>query len=166
MDGFDWDSISELITDLIYSEGQQVYSMEWDSGGPGAGAGRESVYAWQERYWISSSTFGISGGPFDTLEEALQGDLVAVTDATVSIECPLPDEDLIVRLHILAPQGHTVEINNSTYVVTNEQLQLSEGRQSSPSETGTNGLSIMEAMQKAYSHLTEEEIREASGNLV
>ena len=69
---------------LIVNEGIEVAYQEWDSGGPGAGAGRVSVYRFRDRYYGSHDA-GIDG-PFMAKSAALKAAGVdIVTDATVAI---------------------------------------------------------------------------------
>jgi len=65
--------------------GKIVYSVFWDSGGPGAGADFEFIYKWRDRYAVGLS-FDEPQGPYQSLSEAIRAsDLNLVTSATVSI---------------------------------------------------------------------------------
>jgi hypothetical protein len=68
----------------IIQRGERVFVHEWDSGGPGAGAGCTSVYEWRGRFAVSTEEGSL--GPYDSLQAALDaGGLEEVTDATVYI---------------------------------------------------------------------------------
>jgi hypothetical protein len=64
---FDDDWVDE-IQDLIYEDGRLVGRQEWDSGGPGAGAGTVDVYHFRGVF-ISDDDVGMYG-PYDTFAEA------------------------------------------------------------------------------------------------
>jgi len=71
----------------LLDRGRCVFIRMWDSGGPGAGAGDETVYRYRGKYWAVPS-YGAIAGPFDSLSEALRNTEVAiVTGATESIDC-------------------------------------------------------------------------------
>src|SRR5262249_49922102 len=55
--------------DAIYEHGQLVGRQEWDSGGPGAGAGTVDVYFYQGAFYSTDNDVG-GYGPFETFEEA------------------------------------------------------------------------------------------------
>lgn len=83
----DLDIWTEVLSDLIREKGKQVFEHDWDSGGPGAGAGTEVIYRFQDLYWPDSEVEGIYG-PGESLEEALEaGGFLKVTDATTAISC-------------------------------------------------------------------------------
>ena len=70
--------------DRIRDEGEEVYWQDWDSGGPGAGGGRVSVYVYQRQFYVFHDA-GIEG-PYPTQEEAVEVNGVAkITDATKAI---------------------------------------------------------------------------------
>lgn len=78
------DSSDEDFFDRLLKEGEEVAYQDWDSGGPGAGAGRVSVYRFENRY------FGIHDagleGPFNTKVEAVAAlGIEAINEATVEI---------------------------------------------------------------------------------
>lgn len=45
----DQDACIEVLTELIQEDGEKVYRLFWDSGGPGAGADHESIYKFRDR---------------------------------------------------------------------------------------------------------------------
>jgi hypothetical protein len=70
--------------DRILNEGELVAYQDWDSGGPGAGAGRDSIYYFGGNYYGFHDAG--SEGPFKTKAEAVAVlDLYSVGDATVEI---------------------------------------------------------------------------------
>ena len=80
---FDDDWI-ENVWDLIRSEGRLVGRQEWDSGGPGAGAGTDNVYLFRG-FFISTDDVGIYG-PYTTFAKAAEAvGLFITTDATTRI---------------------------------------------------------------------------------
>lgn len=98
----------EGVSNHIFRQGRPVFSFNWDSGGPGAGAGGETIYEWRDTYFGLSGDFYGPAGPFDTLDEALEGLVemrqpgkIYVNGATVEIRCELwSDEELIGRLAV------------------------------------------------------------------
>lgn len=104
------------LTDRIIDEGKVVFSHDWDSGGPGAGAGSEQVYLWERRFAICSLDTG-NAGPFGSLDEALQEqDLLTVTGATTSIHCSmLSSKELVKRLEC-DEDGYEIEINGESWI--------------------------------------------------
>lgn len=80
-DDLEWDD-----SEAIFEEGEKVYSLYWDSGAPGAGAGYESVYKWNDRYYLLLSDGDGADEPFDTLREAIDaGELTYVNSAMQEI---------------------------------------------------------------------------------
>src|SRR6516162_3001959 len=73
---------------FLYREGDVVYRLAWDSGGPGAGADPEIVFRYQGVYWVRDSDQGIIG-PYETLEHCLSSHecLTGITEATTEIYC-------------------------------------------------------------------------------
>ena len=101
------DYVYEALWDFVGGHGHPVFKLEWDSGGPGGGAGTLSVYSFQDLYFTMSVDFGFAG-PFDTLEEGLshlgilwKDGRIRVNDATREIRCRAwTDEELIRRLDL------------------------------------------------------------------
>ena len=56
--------------DTIINEGECVYSLCWDTGGPGSGAGVERVYRWNNLYAVCLDDEHY--GPYGSLPEAVQ----------------------------------------------------------------------------------------------
>ncbi len=98
----DTDIWVEVLTDIIFEKGKQVFVHEWDSGGPGAGAGAEVIYRFQDLYWPYSEVEGIYG-PTETLEEAMEsGDFLKVTSATTAISCKEIRATKLAKMLVLA----------------------------------------------------------------
>jgi hypothetical protein len=113
----DLDRCIELLDELVRSEGQVVFRKFWDSGGPGAGAGEEVVYRYRALFWPHSAE-GLSG-PYDSLEEALEGDAGAITGATRWITCEsLPSDQLVESLWVHSAPKNPIEINGEPWQVT------------------------------------------------
>lgn len=73
--------------DPVLEEGELVYSLYWDSGGPGAGAEYESVYLWEGQYFAVLSYEEEMQGPFATLREAIEAcELTYVNEAVEAID--------------------------------------------------------------------------------
>jgi hypothetical protein len=71
--------------DLQLSDvGEEVFWQDWDSGGPGAGAGRVSVYRYGKDFYVEHDA-GIEG-PYKSKEEAADKNGVSnINDATEAI---------------------------------------------------------------------------------
>lgn len=101
------DYVYEALWNFVTDHGHPVFVLEWDSGGPGGGAGTESVHSFQDFYFTTSVDFAFAG-PFDTLEEGLKhlgvlskNGRIRVNDATREIRCRAwTDEELIKRLDL------------------------------------------------------------------
>ena len=74
----------EDIFERILEDAEEVAFQDWGSGGPGAGAGRVSVYRYRDKYYVMHDA-GL-GGPYNTKAEAISANGVdRETDATVRI---------------------------------------------------------------------------------
>ena len=127
----DWANLSDedLFELDIPNEGEEVYSLVWDSGGPGAGSDSETIYKFRGAYFKKLSGDELEG-PYKSLNEVLTDRFLMVTDATVSIWCSeLSAEELTPRLYLTdIGDGYRVEINDDTYEVNDEELfKLQEG---------------------------------------
>lgn len=73
--------------EAIVESGERVYSLSWDTGGPGGGAGAEHVYALDGLYAVVLDD-GESFGPYQSLQEAISEheQLSWVGPATTEIE--------------------------------------------------------------------------------
>jgi hypothetical protein len=117
-DGDDRDEEAESLVDRIVEKGKAVFSHDWDSGGPGAGAGSETVYRWRGKFAIGSEVYE-NPGPFGSLDEALEelGNLLTVTGATTDIWCSLlTAEELAKRLQPYDDdEGYAIMINDEPW---------------------------------------------------
>jgi uncharacterized protein (TIGR02996 family) len=114
---FNSNNIAEEIKEYIIEEGEMVYELEWDSGGPGAGAGVNSVHHWKGKY-VSSSDNGHEG-PFNSLDEALEEDdgLLCVNSATGCINSSVMSaKEIAKRLVCYEKDGFEVQINGQYWV--------------------------------------------------
>lgn len=101
------DYVYETLWNFVTGHGSAVFKLEWDSGGPGGGAGTESVHSFQDFYFTTSVDYGFAG-PFDRVEDALKhlglltkDGRIRVNDATREIRCRTwTDEELIRRLDL------------------------------------------------------------------
>ncbi len=117
----------ETFLDVLTEEGEGVFSHEWDSGGPGAGAGVEWVYELAGKFYYPCCDCGELFGPYDTVDEAVEGDLLTVTTATGEIGSGFHDADeLAEKVEFEHYQGdgederlgHEVWFNSIPYVWT------------------------------------------------
>lgn len=105
----------------VIEHGTPVYRLYWDSGGPGAGADNEWVYAYQGSFYVSLSYEAELFGPYETLEEAAKfAELFSVNESTEEIETIVAAEDLVKRLEYQGDRDHTFIINGSKWRVSAE----------------------------------------------
>lgn len=111
----------EILSEVIMEEGEIIYGLQWDSGGPAIGSGYEIVYKFRDYYWRYSDYEGLQG-PYPCLDEALSSALTTVTDATVSIRCSeLTSEQITERLEPYDLEcTKRIVINGEDWVVTPE----------------------------------------------
>jgi len=110
---------------------QCVWSVFWDSGGSGAGAGTEEAYQIGERYYYTDSSSGYRSGPHDSLQTLLkETGLHWITEATVSIWCPLHSAEEILGMSEVSEsmkEGYGLTINDEIWIwVTPGVLQRAE----------------------------------------
>jgi hypothetical protein len=74
----------ETCNDLVREEGRLVGEHHWDSGGPGAGAGIDSIYLFRGLFFGDDDTGCF--GPFENFADAAKAiDFFIETDATTGI---------------------------------------------------------------------------------
>jgi len=122
----DVDACIELFQELILDEGSTVFEKYWDSDAPGAGADSETVYLYTDLYWANDSTLGLAG-PYESLEDALFGDMTAITDATKWITCTeLEPKELLPYLWICGEPPNEITINDETWAIEEDGFRLRE----------------------------------------
>lgn len=109
----------EELYEQLEEEGQIVYSLYWDSDGPGGGADYEYVYRLHDMYYAVLTYEDGPQGPFQALEPVLrQFELNVVTNATQEIEAPELDEETLKSLLIgNADLPHTLTVNGKPWQV-------------------------------------------------
>ena len=114
----DIDSRLEEIADLIHTEGDQAYSVYWDSGAPGVGAGVDSIVRFRGLYFSNTEVEGVEG-PFPSLDGALSMTFFMVTQAIVRINSDeLSAADIASRLiayDIADEEQHRLTINGEPW---------------------------------------------------
>ena len=90
---------STVEPEAIIEGGQCVYSLSWDSGGPGGGSGCERVYTLNGAYAVAFDD-GERSGPYSTLCDAISAtdQLFLVGPATTEIESEELSIDEIISL--------------------------------------------------------------------
>jgi len=114
----------EAMTNLILDEGDIVYALYWDSGGPGAGAGVEHIFRFRGSYFWRLEVTGFLG-LFQSLDDVLTTfpeEFLGITEATEKIYCDeLSADDIAGRLLIfLDREERVVTINNEKWRVTKD----------------------------------------------
>lgn len=117
----DSDEWKAKFDDLLSQNGDCVYSLYWDSGGPGAGAGSETIEYFLGKYWARISWEGLAG-PYRTFEGIFDNENLPfrfITSATEKIWCSeLTAEELVPKLIFdedSLDRAFTIEINDQTY---------------------------------------------------
>ena len=107
----------EDINDLIYEHGEGVYCLFWDSGGPGAGAGAETIFKYRCSYWYMDGHLGTTEQS-ENLEKLLENPvLTTLTEATESVDCSeLTTKQLIDLLTV-----ETDYITKNTEILINDE---------------------------------------------
>jgi len=101
------DYVHEFLLDEVSRNGDEVFNLEWDSGGPGAGAGVEIVSRFRGHLFTLSPNVGLRG-PWPSLEIAIRGLFgydrerpILINSATVSVSCTeWGDEELISKVNL------------------------------------------------------------------
>ena len=90
---------STVELEAIIEDGQCVYSVSWDTDGPGGGSGCERVYALNGAYAVAFDV-GERSGPYSTLCDAISAteQLYLVGPATIEIESKELNIDEIISL--------------------------------------------------------------------
>ena len=109
-----------MFAEIVHEQGDVVFSLSWDSGHPGAGAGADCIYKFHDYFWRYDD-FGLAG-PFADFEEALWEDYIAVTSATESIRCSeWPMKKLIQKLKPCElEEDHDIIINGQKWRMSPE----------------------------------------------
>ncbi len=100
----------------IIKNGKVVLSYNWDTRGPGAGAGVEQIFCLKGKFAVASEYEGALG-PFDSLINAIeQTQVLCITDAGESIECDSLSVSQIIDLLQLCCVGYepVMDINGQT----------------------------------------------------
>ena len=121
----DWANLSDedLFELDIPNEGEGVYNLYWDSGGPFAGANNEWIYKFRGAYFRDTTQSSLEG-PFKSLDEALEDTFLQLGPAVESIWCSeLSAEELTWRLYLdYIDVGYKVKINDDTYEFKEEEF--------------------------------------------
>ena len=106
----------EYLQETISDKAKIVYSLYWDSGGPGAGADMEVVVKIHRDYWVKLSDDSEYRGPWTALVAALDANeaLTMVGDATESVDCTeMSSQELSARVVNYADEGHSLTVNDT-----------------------------------------------------
>jgi len=79
----DWTHDEDRIQRTL-DDGELVSYQEWDSGGPGAGAGRDAVYRYGRKFCVLHDA-GLSGPYASIAESVKEGAIVLINEATTRI---------------------------------------------------------------------------------
>ena len=136
----DVDAALEVLEELILEQGNVVYRLDWDSGGPGSGADSERVYTFAGYYWSRSSSEGFAG-PYDSLDEALPSDFLVVTEATTEVSCTSwSARELASRLDVADDEALELVVNGERWLADDNHCRplASDARQSTVTEIGAH----------------------------
>jgi hypothetical protein len=134
----------EELLERLDEEGEKVWTLEWDAGGPGAGGDEDYACRLEGRYYAVLVGRGETWGPYKTLEDAVEaGDLDVVTEATAAVRSSVmaaaevaallrPSDDEVARS--LEPGEGWLEVNVEAYV-----YEDGEFRPATPEERAAEG---------------------------
>jgi hypothetical protein len=119
---------TDELFDLVIEVADMAFSLYWDSGGPGAGAGYNRVYHLAGKYFTAVDDFWWDG-PCDTLAEMCP--TIGVNGATREVWCGAwSEEEILDRIEIFG-EFDGVEINGTWWPF--ERLEHEVARRSSNS---------------------------------
>lgn len=120
----DGDNEDRDLRDTIIEQGEEVYQLFWDSGGPGAGADSECIYRYMGKYYPILS-FDDDTQPYGTLEEALiESEINSITDAVEEIRSTeLATSELVNILKFIGEDARNILINGETWYVSTAGLE-------------------------------------------
>ena len=103
----------------LVNDGKSVYSIWWDSGNPGSGAGVESVYKLNGAYFVLIESESYPMGPYSTLLEAIKcTELDFIMSAVTDIDCTeMSDIQLAPELRSPNEEGYEVLINKERWML-------------------------------------------------
>lgn len=103
--------------DELVENGQEVFRMEWDSGGAGAGAGIEQILMYRWRYYFISSDLDEEEiQSCQSLEEAVkESGLLEINEAVTAISSEWSAEILIPMLAFTGDVETRIRINGKEY---------------------------------------------------
>ena len=109
---------SDPTPEQVYKKGRSVYSLHWDSGGPGAGAGAEVIIKLDDDYWVFPSGGGMDG-PHSSLKSAIGRELCVVTSATEAIySSELRVAEILALIELCdVEEGQKLTINRGVWQV-------------------------------------------------
>ena len=102
--------------DTIINEGECVYSLCWDTGGPGSGAGVERVYRLNDLYAVCLDDDDEHYGPYRSLPEAVKAheqlcEIGPATSEIVSIELDVAAIEALLVIDQVTSEPCKVRIN-------------------------------------------------------
>jgi hypothetical protein len=123
-----YDSFYEGVWEAAMQIACPVFSLDWDSGAPGAGAGTESVYEFAGKYFGLSSE-GLWDGPYESLEDCWGR--IHVSGATTAISCwEWSEEEIIDRLEFFgAPAGLNINGTDWPFEHLEREYERRTGKQ-------------------------------------
>lgn len=108
----------QVTIDIIVNNGEQVYSLYWDSGNPGAGADIEYIYLYQGKYYGILSWEDEAFGPYDSLVIALNEiELNKINETCEEISSIMPSDEIIKILIWTGEDGKSFLLNDEQWQV-------------------------------------------------
>ena len=102
------------LRDLVRSNGEEVFSTSYDGGGPGH-SGSAGVIKFADSYWGFDDN-GEFGGPFDSLEDALDDCHLQFGEVDLSVDSSeMTSERIASLVQMDATSDHTVTINGEEW---------------------------------------------------
>ena len=108
--------------DTIINEGKCVYSLCWDTGGPGSGAGVERVYRLNDLYAVCLDDDDEHYGPYRSLPEAVKAheqlcEIGPATSEIVSSELDVTAIEALLVIDQAPSEPCKVQINGESRMI-------------------------------------------------
>lgn len=141
----DASTVHDWIIEACSERGEQLFYWEWDSAGPGAGGGCETVSELAGRYFVVSVDYGLHG-PYPSFEAAMEAAgfdpeeeaPLVVNEATVAVATTEWDEEEVIRkmdLERHEPPGR-LEINGEHWYLEELEWEQEKLRRGAGEEDG------------------------------
>jgi len=119
----DWDALIDHVNDIYGNLAKPIVTLSWDSETPMGSSGASWIHELAGVYVFSSSDWP-AAGPFDSLQEALDGnESFSMTTANAAIDSAYLSEDRLRKLaQAVVPDDGPVWVNGKEHVLVGRKL--------------------------------------------